>query len=57
MGNKPGPKTDNPKKTRISLKIDEKSNEILEKYSIQESISVSEAVRRGIYKLEDDLKK
>lgn len=56
-GKKRGPKTDNPKKHRLGIKIDEKSKRILDQYCAQESVSAAEAVRRGIYRLEPDLKK
>ena len=56
MGKKRGPKTDNPKMYRLGAKIDLKSKEILDQYCAQESVSISEAVRRGIYRLEPDLK-
>ena len=56
MGKKRGPKTDNPKAFKIGVKIDQKSKEILNQYCAQESVSISEAVRRGIYRLEPDLK-
>lgn len=44
------PKVENPKKT-ASFKLDVSDIEHLEKYSNQEKISKSEAVRRGINKL------
>lgn len=56
MGKKRGPKTDNPKAHKLGVKIDQKAKDILERYCAQESISYSEAVRRGIYRLEPDLK-
>ena len=56
MAKKRGPKTDNPKNHRLGTKIDEKAKQILDAYCEQESVSVSEAVRRGIYRLEPDLK-
>ena len=57
MGKKRGPKTDNPKAHKLGVKIDQKAKDILERYCVQESISYSEAVRRGIYRLEPGLKK
>ena len=56
MGKKRGPKTDNPKMYRLGAKIDLKSKQILDQYCAQESVSISEAVRRGLYRLEPDLK-
>ncbi|MCJ1996010.1 ribbon-helix-helix protein, CopG family [Lactococcus piscium] len=44
------PSIENPKKT-ASFKLDESDVEHLEKYSKQENVSKSEAVRRGIHKL------
>lgn len=58
MGTKKmGRPTDNPKPYQMTLKYDEKCKEILEAYCKQETISKMEAGRRGIMKLEDDLKK
>lgn len=57
MGEKTGPKTDNPKNIKLSVKLDEKSSEILERYKEEKNVSSSETVRRGLYLLEDDLKK
>ena len=56
MSKKRGPKTDNPKAFKIGVKIDQKSKQILDQYCAQESVSISEAVRRGLYRLEPDLK-
>ena len=57
IGKKTGPKTDNPKNIKISVKLDQKAKEILDSYCKQEAISSGETIRRGIYKLEEDLKK
>lgn len=54
---KMGRPTDNPKGESIHIRLDEKSQTILSKYMEQESVSKAEAVRRGIEKLEDDIKK
>jgi hypothetical protein len=56
-GKKRGPKTDNPKPYKIGVKLDAKSKEILDAYCEQETVSTAEAVRRGISRLEPDLKK
>ena len=56
-GKKRGPKTDNPKCYKIGVKLDLKSKTILEAYCEQEAVSISEAVRRGVCRLEDDLAK
>lgn len=57
MSPRTGRPTDNPKPYKITTRIDEESKVILDKYCQQESISQMEAVRRGIKKLEQDLKK
>lgn len=51
-----GRPTDNPKGTPIHIRLDAHSETILSRYTLQEGISRAEAVRRGISKLEDDLK-
>lgn len=56
VGEKRGPKTDNPKSYKITAKLDQKSKDILERYSKQESVSVSETIRRGIQRMEPDIK-
>lgn len=57
MSPKMGRPTDNPKPYKITVRIDEKDKEILGKYCEQEEVSQMEAVRRGIKKLENDIKK
>lgn len=57
QGKKRGPKTDNPKPYRMAVKYDEKCKQILEAYCEQENVNKMEAARRGIMKLEVDLKK
>lgn len=57
MSPRTGRPTDNPKPFRVNVRIDEKCEKILEKYCKQENIPKMEAVRRGIKKLEADLKK
>ena len=52
-----GRPTDNPKPYQLSVKYDEKCRNILEEYCRQKNVTRMEAVRRGIYKLSDDLKK
>lgn len=56
MSPKTGRPTDNKKGTPIHVRLDEKSTEILNKYTKQEVISRAEAIRRGIAKLESDIK-
>ena len=58
MGSKKmGRPTDNPKPYHMTLKYDEECKYILEEYCKQESVTRMEAVRRGVKKLKDDLKK
>lgn len=57
MSPRTGRPTDNPKKERITVRLDESSSEILDAYCNQESVERAEAIRRGIKKLEDDIKK
>lgn len=54
---KMGRPTDNPKPYKLTVRVDEKSIRILKKYSEQENVSIMEAIRRGIARLESDLKK
>jgi hypothetical protein len=57
IGKKRGPKTENPKPYKIGVKLDLKSKQVLEAYCEQEKVSISEAVRRRIVRLEPDLEK
>lgn len=57
MSPRTGRPTDNPKGKPIHVRLDAKSEKILEKYTGQEMVSRAEAIRRGIEKLEDDIKK
>ena len=54
---KMGRPTDNPKPYRVNVRLDIESKRILDEYVKQEKTTAMEAVRRGIKKLEDDLKK
>ena len=54
---KMGRPTDNPKPYKITTRIDEESKVILDQYCEQENVTQMEAVRRGIKKLEPDIKK
>ena len=49
--------TENKKGYPIHVRLDEKSNKILCSYIEQEEVSRAEAIRRGIVKLEEDIKK
>ncbi len=57
MSPRTGRPTDNPKRTPVQVRLDAKSEMILEKYKHQENITRAEAIRRGIAKLESDIKK
>lgn len=52
-----GRPTNNPKPYKITIRLDEKSLKILSDYGEQEKVSQTEAVRRGIEKLDADIKK
>lgn len=57
MSPRTGRPTDNPKGQSIHVRLDSKSQTILEEYTEQERVTRAEAVRRGIEKLEEDIKK
>ena len=57
MSPRTGRPTDNPKKERITVRLDKESSEILDDYCAQEDIERAEAIRRGIKKLEPEIKK
>lgn len=57
MSSKIGRPTDNPKIDKITVRLDEKSSQIMRMYCEQEGIEKAEAVRRGLKKLEVELKK
>ena len=57
MSPKIGRPTNNPKPYELTVRVDEESKEILERYVKQEHVSNMEAIRRGIKRLESDLKK
>ncbi len=57
MSPKIGRPTNNPKPYKLTVRVDEESKEILERYVKQEHVSNMEAIRRGIKRLESDLKK
>lgn len=52
---KRGRPTENPKLYRVTARLDEKSQKVLDAYCRQEHISKMEGVRRGVKKLELDL--
>nr|DAX61855.1 MAG TPA: hypothetical protein [Caudoviricetes sp.] len=52
-----GRPTTNPKPYKITVRIDQKSKDILDSYCSQEKVNQMEAIRRGIGKLEAEIKK
>lgn len=53
-----GRPTTNPKdKGRLTIRLDAESDAILNQYCEQEQVERTEAVRRGIKKLKDEIKK
>lgn len=57
MSPRTGRPTDNPKKERLTVRLDNESSQTIEKYCEQEGVDKAEAIRRGIYKLKSELKK
>lgn len=57
MSPRTGRPTDNPKKERITVRLDKESSEILDDYCNLEKVERAEAIRHGIKKLKDDIKK
>lgn len=51
------PKSNNPKTEAIHVRLDSESKQILEEYCNQENIAKTEGIRRGIKRLESDIKK
>ncbi len=56
MTKKMGRPTDNPKNSRLDIRLDDECIEILEQYSKQENKSKAESARIGIKKLKVDIK-
>lgn len=56
MSPRTGRPTDNPKQDRITVRLDEQSSKILQKYCEQENVEKAEAIRRGVKKLADEIK-
>ena len=54
---KMGRPTDNPKPYKIAVRLDEEAKDILDAYCEQEHVNRMEAARRGIKKLDADIKK
>ena len=57
MSLRTGRPTDNPKPYKLTVRVDEASKQILDAYTEQEKVTQMEAIRRGIKKLEADIKK
>ncbi len=57
MSPRTGRPTDNPKRERITVRLDAESEQILTQYCIQESIDKAEGIRRGIKRLATEIKK
>ena len=51
------PPIENPKNERITVRLDNETSDILQRYCEKEHVEKAEAVRRGIKKLEADIKK
>lgn len=49
------PKSENPKSNPVHVRLDDEEKKILEEYCEQEQIVKTEAIRRGIRKLESDI--
>lgn len=57
MSPRTGRPTDNPRPNKISIRISDSDKELLEKYCEQQNVNKTEAISRGIQKLESDIKK
>lgn len=58
MSPRTGRPTDNPKDSeRLTVRLDKDSSGILDRYCKQERVNKGQAIRRGIKKLEEDIKK
>lgn len=57
MSPRTGRPTNNPKNERITVRLDDESTHILKEYCEEKVVERAEAIRRGIKKLKDDIKK
>lgn len=57
MSAKMGRPTDNPKGMPVHVRLDKQCEEILAEYVKQKNVTKTEAIRLGIIKLKDDIKK
>lgn len=53
MSPRTGRPTDNPRPNKISIRISDSDKEILEKYCEREQVNKTEAISRGIRKLDE----
>lgn len=56
MSPRTGRPTDNPKPYKITVRIDEKGKQILDKFCEQKNVNQNEAIRRGFYAWKKKLK-
>lgn len=54
---KMGRPTDSPKGKPIHVRLDQQCQEVIDRYTKQEQVTMAEAIRRGILQLENDIKK
>ncbi len=52
-----GRPTNNPKGKPIHIRLDSECEKIVNNYSSEKNVSKAEAIRQGIMKLKDDIKK
>lgn len=52
-----GRPSDNPRRNKISIRINDQSKELLDRYCSEKGVTKTDAIERGIIKLEEDLKK
>lgn len=52
-----GRPSDNPRRNKISIRINDQSKELLERYCSEKGVTKTDAIEHGIIKLEEDLKK
>lgn len=57
MSPRTGRPTDNPRPNKISIRISDEDKETLENYCQEYNVNKTEAISRGIKKLESEIKK
>ncbi len=50
-----GRPTNNPRPNKLSIRISDADKETLEKYCVEKSVNMTEAISRGIQKLKEDI--